>query len=100
MHQLGLRLRANPSGGILDPLCAAFAMLGQVVAVRWATSAGLPASSNLPGWVCGLAVLLVDKRVQAGASSTLDHWKQASTALSMPHTGRGIKMLILGDGSL
>ena len=50
-------------------------MLGQVVAVRWARFAALPASSSLPGWVCdcGLALLLVDKRVQAGASSTLGH---------------------------
>ena len=75
VHQLGLRLRPNPSGGILDPLCAACAMLGPVVAVRWARSAGLPVSSSLPDWVCdcGLALLLVDKRVQSGASSTLDH---------------------------
>ena len=44
---------------------AAGAMLGQVVAVRWARSAGLPVSSSLPDWICdcGLALLLVDKRV-------------------------------------
>ena len=54
-----------------DPLCAAGAMLGQVVAVRWGKSAGLPVSSRLPDLVChwGLGQLTVGKRVLFGASS-------------------------------
>ncbi len=49
-------------------------MVGQVVAVRWGGYAGLPVSSRLPDLVhdCGLAKLTVGKRVQFGASSTLD----------------------------
>ena len=105
MHQLGLRLRPNPSGGFLDPLCAACAMLGQVVVVRWARSAGLPVSSSLPAWVCdcGLALLLVDKRVQAGAGRVwIIENKQVQPFLCLTQVEASrcsyANMLILGDG--
>ena len=47
-------------------------MLGQVVAVRWGKSAGLPVSSRLPDLVCqSLAWQTLNEREQVGLRSRL-----------------------------